>query len=228
MADAVLQNLVRSGVLRCDGSWRLSFYKSGPIPAGELTPIVTRLAGYLQKQQVRETLTFNQLTARRTVDVKALMALYQAIFRGEICPIGSDGEHGLGGFIFSTVDVKRYLGSVALTNGLTLTQLERATGWKYESLSRWTELGLLESELVPLQGRSARIVTAGAFAKFRREWVPVSEVAHSIRSKASAVTKRLEEKGVDITGQTDSTKGPRRGGLVRLKDLVDLAGLGLV
>lgn len=225
VADSVLQNMVRSGVLPSDSDWRLSFYKPGPIPSSALTPLVPRLAGFVQAQEARETLTFNQLTARRTVDVKALIALYQAIFSGEIRPVGHDGEHGLGGFIFSAVDIKRHLGSVALTNGLTLTQLELATGWKYEAISRWTELGVLESELVRLQGRSARIVTIGGFAKFRSEWVPVAELANAVGSKASALTRRFEEKGVQITGQTDSTKGPRRGGLVRIKDLIDLAGL---
>lgn len=225
IAESVLQNLVRAGILGFDSGWRQSFYKSGPIPACELAPLVYRLAAFVQSQQVHDTLTFNQLTARRTVDVKALTALYQAIFNGEIRPVGYDGDQGLGGFVFSVEDIKRYLGSVALSTALTLTQLERATGWKYESLSRWVELGLLESEQVLLQGVPARTVTVGAFSRFRQEWLPVSEIAHAVHSKSSAITKRLATCGVPIVGQTNPDTGPRRGGLVRLSDLARLAGL---
>lgn len=225
VTGSVLQNLVRSGVLNCDDQWRLSAFKGGPILADALPPLVERVSEFLQIQQVNETLEFNQLTARRTVDTKALAALFQAIFNGEVRAIGRGCQPGLGGFIFSTDEVKRYFGSVALQNALTLTQLETATGWKYECLSRWTELNLLESERVVLQGQSARIVTVAALASFRKEWIPVSDIASSVGSKGSAITRRLENLSITIAGQTNPKNGPRRGGLIRLDDLAFLAGL---
>ncbi|GAC1424375.1 MAG: hypothetical protein NVSMB6_25340 [Burkholderiaceae bacterium] len=225
VTGSVLQNLVRSGVLNSHEQWRLSAFKAGPISADALPQLVERVSEFLQIRQVNETLHFNQLTARRTVDIKALTALFQAIFNGGVRAIGRDRKTGLGGFIFSTVDVKQYLGSVALQNALTLTQLETATGWKYECLSRWTELNLLESELVKLQGRSARIVTVGALSRFRKEWMPVADIASSVGSKASAITRRLENLGITIFGQTSPQNGPQRGGLIRLGDLSILAGL---
>lgn len=225
ITESVLRNLVRAGILRFDERWDLSFCKSGPILANELSSLIDQLLGMVKIQSADEVLNFNQLTARRTVDIKALSALYRAIFSGQLCPIGHDGAQGLGGFIFSATEVKRFLGSVALSNALTLNQLERATGWKYESLCRWVELGLLESEQVPLQGNPTHIVSVGALARFRREWVPVSEVANAIGSKASAVTTMLAAKGVFIVGQTAPENGARRGGLVRLRDIFVLAGL---
>ncbi len=225
VAESILQNIVCSGVLNFDPDWRDSVFKSGPCPINELAALVERLSGFLQIRNMEETLKFNQLTARRTVDIKALTALYQAIFRGEVRPIGRDAQPGLGGFIFSSLDVKRYLGSAALPDALTLTQLEKATGWKYECLSRWTELKLLESEMVVLQGRMARVVTVRALSRFRKEWLPVSDIASSVGSKGSAITRRLENLGITIFGQTNPQNGPRRGGLIRLGDLSFLAGL---
>lgn len=225
VTDSVLQSLVCSGVLESDDQWRLSIFKGGPIPADALLPLAERVSSFLQTQQVSETLMFKQLNARRTVDIKALSALFKAIFNGGVRAIGGDNQPGLGGFILSTIDIKRYVGSAALQNGLTLTQLETATGWKYEPLSRWTELNLLESELVLLQGRSARIVTVSALSRFRREWLPISEIAASVSSKGSAITKRLTDRGVVICGQTNPKNGAPRGGLIRLSDLTAPAGL---
>lgn len=225
IADSILQNLVRAEIIPYDSSCRVSFYKGGPIPAESLNNLYDILACFMEEKKARETLTFNQLNARRTVDIKALNSLYKAIFAGEVRAIGWDSEHRLGGFIFSSEDIKRYLGSVALNNALTLTQLEQATGWKYEVLNRWAELGLLESETVQLQGKTARVVTFGAFAKFRRQWIPVSEIAYIGHSKSSAITARLSAKGIDICGQTEFERGTRRGGLIRVADLIHLAGL---
>jgi hypothetical protein len=221
----MLDNLVRAGILEYDKRWGLSFYKSGPILAKELPLLINQLLGMVKKQLADDALTFSELTARRTVDIKALDTLYQAIFSGQLCPIGHDGTIGLSGFVFSAAEVKRFLGSVALSNALTLTQLERATGWKYESLRQWVALGLLEAEQVPLQGNPTYVVSVGAIVQFRQEWMPVSEVAKAIGSKASAITARLAAKGVFIVGQTTPENGPRRGGLVRIRDLVLLAGL---
>lgn len=225
VAESVLQNLVKSGILDSDKNWRHVFYKAGPIAADMLQPLIDRVLGFSRDGQTDDTFRFNDLTARRTVDVKALTSLYQAIFCGEVRAIGRDGQHGLGGFMFAREDVKRYVGSAALGGALTLTQLEAVTGWKYESLSRWTTLGLLESENTVLQGRAARIVTVAALARFRREWILVSEIASAAGSKGSAVTRHLEAHGVPICGQTDPADGPRRGGLIRFSDLVSLAGL---
>jgi len=225
IADSILQNLVRAEIIPCDVSYRLSFYKGGPIPAESLNSLYDTLACFMEEKKARETLTFNQLNARRTVDIKALNSLYKAIFAGEVRAVGWDTEHRLGGFIFSSEDIRKYLGSVALSNALTLTQLEQATGWKYEVLNRWTELGVLESETIQLQGKPARVVTFGAFAKFRREWIPVSEIAYIGHSKSSAITARLLAKGVDICGQTEFEKGTRRGGLIRVAELIHLAEL---
>lgn len=113
----------------------------------------------------------------------------------------------------------------ALQNALTLTQLATATGWKYESVAGWAKQSLLETEVAVLQGRQARVVTAPALARFRKEWVPIADLAAAGESKGSAVTKHLADQGIRIWGQTPQKNGAVRGGLIRLSDLVEIAGL---
>ena len=222
---SILQNLMHAGIVSYDSKWESSPFKSGPILGEQMAELVPCLTGFMQYRQVNDRLRFTQLTARRTVDKKALITLYKAIFAGEIHAVDWDQKGGLGGFIFSTAEVKQYLGSAALLNAMTLTQLEKVTDWKYECLSRWTELKYLESESVTLQGRPARVVTVEALAKFRRTWIPVSDIASEMKSKGSAITRRLEKLGISILGQTNPVNGARRGGVIALNDLYVLAGL---
>jgi len=220
VSETVLENLIRAGLVRVDTTWRSTFLKSGPVMAAGLDELVQRLIGFIEPGPIfGETLTFNDLTARRTLDGKALIALYQAIFEGQIRPLGRDNEHGLGGLLFAANEVKRYLGSAALSSGLTLLQLERATGWKYEAISHWVALRLLDIETVELAGRPARVVTTAALCEFRRHWAPVSELAASVGMSPAKFVSALERRGVQVHGMKDLPNGTRRGGLVAMADL---------
>lgn len=225
VSQAILKNLVTSGVLDSDDGWHTSIFKSGPIARASLSMLEERLSGFVNPKPIGETLKFTQMTARRTVDNKALIALYQAIFSGVVCPVGRDSLDGLGGFMFCAAEVKQYLGSAALMDAMTLTQVEAVTGFKYDSLSRWTQLGLLHSRSVVLQGRVSRVVSVRDLSEFRKQWIPVSDIASAVDSKGSAITTLLKNLGIGIHGQTVQENGPRRGGLIRLQDLSILAGL---
>lgn len=226
ISQSVLQNLVRAGLVAVDTRWGLQFGKSGPIFSRDIPKLVDRLSGELAEKDAGEMLGFAELTARRTVDVKALTSLYLAIFDGKIRPIAKFPGVGISGFRFAASDVKKHLGSASLAAGLTLLQLERATGLKYESLSQWVSLGFLEADWVTLNGKNASVVSWTSFAQFQRDWIPVSHLAQAIGSQASAVTGRLEKQGVAIVGRTETKDGVRRGGLVRLRDLATLLKLG--
>lgn len=81
------------------------------------------------------------------------------------------------------------------------------------------------SRVAMLQGRQARVVTAPALARFRQVWIPIADLAAAGASKGSAITKHLLAQGVDISGHTPQKNGAVRGGLIRLYDLVRIAGL---
>lgn len=184
-----------------------------------------RTAGFARSpREVAETLRFGQLIGRRTTDSKGIRKLYQAIHSGEVRATGYTPGCGLDGLTFATEEIRRYLGSVGLTDGMTLTQLEKTTGWKYEALSHWAQSGLLKTIDVLLQGRSARLVTNTALADFRRTWIPVSDLAQAMGTKSSALTAKIGQRGIPIHGQLTLPSGAKRGGLLKLADLGALIG----
>lgn len=222
---AVLQHLINAGIVTLDRNWEQSVFKAGPICKDQLVELLERMNGAIQVRTARRTLRLDQIDARRTVDLKALVRLYRAIFSGELHAVGREDAEGLAGLIYSTEEVTRYLGTAALDSALTLNQLALATGWKYASIAGWAKQSLLESELVVLQGKRSRVVTVEGLARFRREWIPVAEIAAAVDSKGSAVSKHLETMGITISGLTREKNGAVRGGLIRISDLGHLAGL---
>lgn len=222
VSASVVNGLKRAGILRTDAKWNYDFLKGGPIHVDSVFELIQRVRGYMAERTVSETVAFSRLTGRRTTDGMAMTRLYQAIFSGEVRAVGHDAEHGLGGFLFATDEVRQYLGSIALEDGFTLTQIEKATGWKYEALSHWVESDLLQTTSVKLHGRTARIVSLASLMAFRRVWIPVADAAHELQTKPSALTHRLTAHGIEIHGQKTLSDGVKRGGLVRTADLAAL------
>lgn len=221
---SVVSHLVEAGLLEKDDEWSQDILKSGPIEKASIEALIERLVSLAAPREVAETLRFGQLVGRRTTDSKGIRRLYQAISSGEIRATGYTPGNGLDGLTFATDEVRRYLGSVGLTEGMTLPQLEKITGWKYEALSHWAQCGLLKTIDVLLQGRSARLVTNAALADFRRTWIPVSDLAQAMGTKSSALTAKIAQRGIPIHGQLTLPSGAKRGGLLQLADLGALIG----
>lgn len=62
---------------------------------------------------------------RRARDGLAITPLCDAVFTGTERVVAQEAEHVLLGFLFATDEILRYLGSVALDDGLTLSLLNR-------------------------------------------------------------------------------------------------------
>lgn len=216
---SVISHLVDAGLLVNDDGWAQDLLKSGPIEVASIRRLLDQLVSFVAHREVNESLRFGQLTGRRTTDGKGICRLYQSIASGEIRAISYTPVGCLDGLAFATDDIRRYLGSVSLAEGMTLTQLEKATGWKYQAISHWAQSGLLKTIDVVLHGRSARLVTHDGLATFRREWVPVSDLAIAMGTKASALTSKFMQRGMTIHGQLTLPSGATRGGLVRIADL---------
>ena len=221
---SVISHLVEAGLLKNDDGWSQDILKSGPIEKASIAALIERLVSLAAPREAPETLRFGQLIRRRTTDSKGIRRLYQAISSGEIRATGHTPGNGLDGLTFATDEVRRYLGSVGLTEGMTLPQLEKITGWKYEALSYWAQSGLLKTVDGLLHGRSARLVTNSALADFRRTWIPVSDLAQAMGTKSSALTAKITQRGLPIHGQLTLPSGAKRGGLLQLADLGALIG----
>lgn len=219
---SVISHLIEAGLLTRDNRWAQDILKGGPIKKACIQTLLETLISLVEPRETPESLRFGQLIGRRTTDKKGIHRLYQAIASGDVRAVRYTPGFGLDGLTFATDDVRRYLGSVGLTNGMTLTQLEKANGWKYEALSHWAQIGLLKTEEVLLQGRSARLVTNTALAEFHRTWVPVSDLAQALNTKSSALTAKIIERGISIHGTLTLPSGAKRGGLVSFADLAAL------
>lgn len=177
---SVIRGLCKAGVIEAKPDWQTDILRASPIRTASLGTLVRKLAGLTENRRENDILTFAQLTAKRTTDVSALTKLYKAIEAGEVRPVAYDVEHSLGGFIFAASEIRAYVGSAALAEGMTLAQLEKAAGWKYDAISNWCTEGFLEVSEVILHGRAARLITNTALAAFRRDWIPISDLAKSL------------------------------------------------
>jgi hypothetical protein len=135
-------------------------------------------------------------------------------------PVGRVTSSGVGGLQFAWDEVRALFGSVVLDSGLTLEELARATGWKYESIAHWIGEGLMSCEKTTRRGQETRVITPTHLLAFTRQYIPLADLARLLGTSPSGVAKRLV--GMDIIGSQHLPRGAKRGGLIRLADMAAL------
>ncbi|SCK11645.1 TniQ family protein [Vogesella sp. LIG4] len=224
VTPAVLEHIVAAGVISADVNWRHDLLKGGPVASDSFSALLTRIreAADSAAASKGETLTWAELTSRRMGDKRAIQAVMQAIADGRVKAI----EVGcrLGDCVFRREDVTEYFGTPLLEAGMSIQQLAKLTGWKWESISHWIEEGLLESEAIQLRGKSCRVVMPHQLLSFRQTYVPLADLARGMGTKSSALSKLLP--GIEQVGAKPLPDGAFRGGLIRMADLGRLAVIG--
>ena len=107
---------------------------------------------------------------------------------------------------------------------MSIQQLAKATGWKWESIQNWVDEGLLASELIQRRGQPCRVVLPHQLLAFRQAYVPLADLARAMGTRSSALSRLLP--GVELVGAKQLRDGAMRGGLIRIADLGRLAILG--
>ncbi|WP_156053845.1 hypothetical protein [Thiomonas sp. OC7] len=107
---------------------------------------------------------------------------------------------------------------------MSMQRLAKFTGWKWESIAHWVSLGLLESQQIMLRGQPCQVVSPQQLLVFRQTYVPLADLARAMGTRPSALAELLT--GVEIVGAKPLPNGLRRGGLVRMSDLGQLAVFG--
>jgi hypothetical protein len=125
---------------------------------------------------------------------------------------------------FLRSDVSQYFGTPLLEAGMSIQQLAKATGWKWESISHWVDEGLLASESIQRRGQPCRVVLPYQLLAFRQSYIPLADLARAMDKKASALSRSLP--GIKLVGAKQLPDGATRGGLIRIADLGRLAVLG--
>ncbi len=220
VSRSVLESLAEAGQVQFDVSWRTQLLKGGPVLGGSLDAFEARVRQYLRRKKTSEsTIALRELTSRRVGDKRALLAVMQAIGSGELRAVAV-GER-VGSFRFLASDIKRYYGRPVLESGLSVNQLARLTGWKWESIKHWIDDGLLESHEITLRGQLCRVVMPEQLLAFSQSYVPLATLARVLDSKSSALLERLG--GIELTGGKPLPNGTVRGALVRMSDLAAAA-----
>ncbi|MFM0069563.1 TniQ family protein [Paraburkholderia sediminicola] len=220
----VLERVKAAGIIRSDVRWREDLMKGGPVERQSILDLHEHVNRWAQPAAVADdsTLTWAEMTSRRMGDRRAIEALMQAIASGKVKAVA----HGrtLGQMSFLRTDVSQYFGTPLLEAGMSIQQLAKATGWKWESIQNWVDEGLLASERIQRRGQPCRVVLPHQLLEFRQAYVPLADLARAMGTKSSALSRLL--RGVELVGAKQLPDGAMRGGLVRIADLGRLAVIG--
>lgn len=221
---AVLKRMKAAGVIQSDARWREDLMKGGPVELQSILDLHERVDRLVQHAVVAgdSTLTWAELTSRRMGDQRAIESLMQAIANGKVKAVARGRT--LGQTSFLRAEVSPYFGTPLLEAGMSIQQLAKATGWKWESIQNWVDEGLLASERIQRRGQPCRVVLPHQLLAFRQAYVPLADLARAMDKRSSALSRLLT--GVELVGAKQLPDGAMRGALIRMADLGRLAVIG--
>jgi len=224
VSPVVLERMKAASVIRSDVRWREDLMKGGPVEHQSLLDLYERVNQQVEPAVVADdsTLTWAEMTSRRMGDRRAIESLMQAIANGDVKAVTHAST--LGEMFFLRVHVSQYFGTPLLEAGMSIQQLAKETGWKWETISNWLNEGLLASESIQLRGQPCRVVLPHQLLAFRQMYVPLADLARAMNTKSSALSRLLH--GVELVGAKQLPDGAIRGALIRISDLGRLAILG--
>ncbi|WP_176058993.1 TniQ family protein [Paraburkholderia sp. BCC1876] len=220
----VLERMRTAGVIRSDTRGREDLMKGGRVERQSILDLHERVGRSVQHASVADdsTLTWAELTSRRMGDRRAIEKLMQAIANGKVKAVARGRT--LGEMSFLRADVSQYFGTPLLEAGMSIQQLAKATGWKWESIQNWVDKGLLASELIQRRGQRCRVVLPQQLLEFRQAYVPLADLARAMDTRSSALSRLLPD--VELVGAKQLPDGAIRGALIRIADLGRLAVIG--
>lgn len=224
VTPAVLERMKVAGVIRSDTHWREDIMKGGPVELLSMTELYECVERQVVPVEVTDdaSITLAEFTSRRMGDKQAIESLMKAVANGEVKAITN--SRTLGEFSFLRSNVAQFFGTPVLEAGMSIQQLSKATGWKWESISHWADEGLLGCESILRRGQSCRVVLPHQLLAFRQSYIPLADLARAMDTKASALGRLLP--GVKLVGAKQLHHGATRGGLIQISDLGRLAVLG--
>jgi hypothetical protein len=223
LPESVLNNLAAANVLVSDVRWREDIEKGGPIELRSVHEFVQAVHRHAKLARVDdEVIQLANFTSRRLGDKGAIQAALKAVASGAIKAVTSGSKVGMVGF--RRADVMAYFGTPLLESGMSIQKLAQTTGWKWESIAHWIDLGLLEAQSIELRGQPCRVVLPEHLLAFRQRFLPLADLAKAMGTRSSSLLDRLN--GVQVIGAKPLPSGVKRGGLIALSDLGRLAVLG--
>ena len=224
VAPAVMKLMMAAEVVESDIKWRQDILKAGPIRKSSLVSLCELLTRRSGRRDVpgEDCVSWSELTSRRMGDKRAIQAAMRAAASGELLPASRGWQLGETRFLRS--DLVKYFSTPVLERGMTVQQLAERTGWKWETIGHWIDTGLLGAQQIVLRGQPCRVVLPEDLFAFRRNYLPLADLANAMGTKSSYLAEQLA--GIEILGAKLGSSGARRGGLLRVADLGRLAVRG--
>ncbi|MCW3784705.1 TniQ family protein [Defluviimonas salinarum] len=166
------------------------------------------------------TVTFREVSLRRTTDRLGLLAIYKAIFGGTLHPVNADPDGMLGDFLFRSSDVNARF-SDALPGSMTARDVSAATGWKHECVTHWCKIGLLNARQTRQGGLESWAIEAKDLCHFQSTFAVLADVARQRGTSPRALLAACERARISTVG-AKAVGSTTRGHLVRIRDLPDL------
>lgn len=223
VGEVVLQSMISAEVINSDIQWRIDIMKAGEIEAQSIDDLHATLIANLKPAQTwegKEIILWSEIVSRRWGSNSAIQNTMQAAKKGELVPVVRGPTLGKMGFLKS--DITRYFGIPALEAGMSVTNLEKITSWKAETIMHWIREGLLQCEEVNLPGQQRYVIRPEHLLAFGRNYITLSDLGKIMGTKSSAAARNFKGK-VEFVGSLPLPNGQRRGGLVRIADLARLA-----
>lgn len=217
---SVLDRLCEAGAVVREVRWKEDLRKGGPIELASIHRLTERLRSSVAPDDgPGRRIQLRELSARYVGDKKALVSALQAIANGTVCAVKAGPV--LGDYEYLWDSIAKHYARPVLDQGVSVQGLSEATGYKHETISHWIGHGLLKSFDVLISGQPCRVVTPTQYNEFRRQFIPVSDLAKELGTKSSALVPLLN--GIEVLGFQVLADGARRGGVVRIKDLARAA-----
>ncbi|MCX5565669.1 TniQ family protein [Alcaligenes phenolicus] len=222
VSGSVMRSMADAGVVNRDPQWRGDICKAGPIEAKSIDTLYLLLVSQKKKLEKKDSdiVFWSDFTSRRYGSKSGIQSAMQAAQRGDLRPVLKGPEIGAMGFLRS--EVGQYFGEPVLAEGMSLVHLSKLTGWKQENIRHWIDEGLLRTELVNLPGGMRDVILPAHLLEFRNTYVPLSDMARLLNTKASALARYLDGV-VEMVGALSLSNGVRRGWLLPVAELGKLA-----
>ena len=220
----VLSSMVAADLVGHDPSWRYDAFKGGPIERSSLLLLIGRVRAGARPAPYtdRDCLQWSDLNRVRLGDASAVHTVMRAIAAGEVKAVAADRL--LGKMKFLKTDIAACNGGPIRASCVTAQQLSTSTGWKTETISHWMNEGLLGCTETTVRGKPCRLISPQDLQRFRETYLPLADLAKSVGSTSTVLAQQLR---LEPLGAQTLSNGSRRGILVRISELGQLALAGV-
>jgi hypothetical protein len=162
---------------------------------------VQKIAGQstLDACKDQNTVSFKDISLRKTTDRSALLETYKSIFDGDLQPVNAQVDLALGEFQFQVSDVRTRL-THSSVEAMTAQDVSRITGWKHECVTHWCKEGFLPAERSQRGALKVWLIDIKDLCEFQSKYLVVADVARRQGTSSRAILSACRKAGIATVG----------------------------